>query len=401
MPDTLRTILFNALGTRDMSFRNSFEQIPAVRIVNEVTDWESLREALRDPKVDMLGVGLDDPGGIGLDIVHRVMQLQPGCGIIGISARTDPQSIIKAMRAGCSQYVCTPIDAEDLKNAIDRIRSTREVTVHHCKRICVIGSSGGAGATTLACNLAMELAHLTNHRCALVDLNLEFGDVACAFDTSPPYTVADVCRDGMQLDNTILAKALYDLSCNVSILARPDRVEHAREVTPEGVQTMFNVLSTMFSYIMVDLPRAFDYTSVAALNPADHILIVTQLSVPFLRNATRIHKVLLDMGASEDRIDIVLNRVKSTFERITPEDVETHFGRPVLAMIPNDYHRAQSALDFGHPIVSEAPDTPARLAIQKLARRLAGEVEPASTPGFLNRLLGRAASEKKTAKAAS
>src|SRR5690606_36945329 len=132
--------------------------------------------------------------------------------------------------------------------------------------------------------------------CALVDLNLEFGDVACAFDCSPMYSVVDVCRDGIQLDSIILGKALYDLPCNVSILARPDRVEHAREVTPEGVQVMFGVLSSMFPYIVVDLPRAFDYTSAAALSPADHILIVTQLSVPFLRNATRIHRVLLDMG---------------------------------------------------------------------------------------------------------
>jgi pilus assembly protein CpaE len=205
----------------------------------------------------------------------------------------------------------------------------------------------------------------------------------------------------MNIDNVILGKALYDLPCNVSILARPTHIQEAREVTPDGVQGMFSILSAMFPYVVVDLPRAFDFISATTLSPADHILVVTQLSVPVLRNATRIHKCLLEMGASEDRIDIVLNRVKSTFERITPEDVENHFGRPPIAMIPNDYHRVQSALDFGHPIGTDAPDTPARVAIQKLARRIAGEVvdQPPAT-GIFNRILGRG-SEKKPVKAST
>lgn len=390
MADLLRTILFNALGTREMSFRPAFEGLSNVHIMAEAVNWEELRDYLRDPSLDMIAVGLDDPREQGYEVVHRVSQLRPSCGIIGVSGKTDPASIIRAMRAGCSQYVCAPIEAEDLRNAVSRIRSTRDVTVHHSKRICVIGSSGGAGATTIACNLAMELAHLTNHRSALIDLNLEYGDVACAFDCTPPFNVADVCRDGMNIDTVILGKALYDLPCNVSLLARPDRLDMAREVTPEGVQAMFGVLSAMFPYMVVDLPRAVDYVSAAALSPADHILIVTQLTVPTLRNATRVRKALLEMGANEDRIDIVLNRVKSTFERITPEDVENHFGKPVISMVPNDYHRVQSALDFGHPIVTDSPETPARLAIQKLARRLAGEVEAKAAPGFFNRILGRA-----------
>jgi pilus assembly protein CpaE len=397
MSDSVRIVLFNAVGTREMSFRGAFDNIPGMHILAEITDWETLRDKLRDPSVDLLAIGLDDPKELGFEVVQRASQARPNCGIIGISHRHDPTTIIRAMRAGCSQFVCAPIDTQDLKNAIGRIRATREVATHHSKRICVIGSSGGAGATTVACNLAIELAHLTNHRSALVDLNLEFGDVACSFDCSPSFSVADVCREGMQIDSIILGKALHELPCNVSILARPEKLNCAREVTPEGLASMFSVLSSMFPYIVVDLPRACDYISAAALGPADHILIVTQLSVPFLRNATRIHRSLLEMGAAEDRIDIVLNRVKSTFERITPDDVENHFGRPILATIPNDYHSVQSALDFGHPIVADAPETPARLAIQKMARRLVGEiVEAAPQAGLLNRLLGR--SEKRPVK---
>jgi pilus assembly protein CpaE len=273
--------------------------------------------------------------------------------------------------------------------------------VHNSKRVCVIGSSGGSGATTVACNLAMELAHLSDRRTALVDMNLEFGDVACAFDCTPVYSVADVCHEGLQLDASMLAKAMHELPSNVSILARPERIEQVREITAEGVQAMFTVMSSLFPYVVVDLPRAADYLNASAVMDSDRILIVTQLTVPFLRNATRIHKCLLDMGADEGRIEIVLNRCKSVFERISPDDVESHFGRPLFAMIPNDYRRVQTALDFGHPIVADSPNTPARLAIQKMARLIAGEPETESAPSFFNRMLGRSGKEKLTPVAAA
>lgn len=390
MSDILRAVLFNAQGSREMSFRAPFEALGNIHIVDEVCDLVTLRDRVRDATVDLIAIGLDDDKGAGFDAVRRIAQVRPNCGIIGISSAQEPTAIIRAMRDGCSQYVVAPIDLEDLRNAVSRIRSKHQTSLYQSKRFCVIGSAGGVGATTIACNLAMELAHLGNAHCALVDLNLEFGDLACAFDCSPTFSVADVCHDSAQIDTVMLTKALHQLPCGVSILARPDDLEAAREVSPQAISSMFNVLAAMFPFCVVDLPRAYDYVSAAALSPADRILIVTQLTVPMLRNAARVHRGLMDMGAQEDRIEIVLNRCKSGFERITPDDVETHFGRPVLAMIPNDYRRVQTSLDLGHPIVADAPNTPARIAIQKMARVLAGEKpEAAENPGLLEKLWNR------------
>jgi pilus assembly protein CpaE len=390
MSDLLRAALFNSAGTREASFRACFEDLKGVHIVAEVGDWDSLRRYVNDNSIDLLVVELDDERDIGFEIVQRIAHIRPNCGIIGISGRNDPVTIIRAMRAGCSQYVCRPVDSADLKEAIGQIRCKREITTLRSRRFCVIGSSGGVGATTIACNLAMELGHISNDSCALVDLNLEFGDVACAFACHPTFSLADVCREDTQLDAVMLKRAVHELPCNVSLLARPEHIKDARQVTPEGVQAMFGVLSAMFPNVVVDLPRAFDYVTAAALSPADRILIVTQLTVPMLRNATRIHRCLVEMGAHEDHIEIVLNRCKSVFERITPEDVESHFGRPPLAMIPNDYRHVQNALDLGHPIVTDSPNTPARLAIQNMARKLTGTEAPADpgAGGFFDRLWG-------------
>lgn len=389
MADPLRACLYDRAAGGDSLLRPAFEKTAGLLLVAEVSSWDELREWLHHGGVDLVAVNLDTAGAAGLDLVRRMAELSPSCGVIGVSSKTDPASIIGAMRAGCSQFVCAPIDLEDLRNAVQRIRANRLTRAMDSKRVCVIGASGGAGATTVACNLAMELAHLTDRRCGLVDLNLEFGDIACAFDCSPPFSVADVCREGLDVDRVLLGKALHDLPCNVSILPRPQRLEDARVVTPGGIENMLRVLDAMLPFTVVDLPRAYSYLSAAAVRDADYVLVVTQLGVPFIRNASRICECLQEMGSSEESVQIVLNRYNSVYDRITPEHVEAHFGKPVFALIPNDYRRVQTALDLGHPIVADSPNTPARLAIQQMARRIAGGPQEEPGPGHLGGLLSR------------
>ncbi|GMV95692.1 MAG: AAA family ATPase [Phycisphaerae bacterium] len=377
MASLLRVYLFDRSNGNETSLRPAFEQTPGTVIVGSASSFDELREWLRHGQLDVVAVNLDNQPEQDLQVVQRVTEIAPSCGVVGVSARQDPASIIAAMRAGCSQFVCAPIDPKDLDQALGRIRAARMATPSASKRVCVIGAAGGSGATSIACNLAMELAHISDRRCALVDLNLEFGDVACAFDCTPRFSLADVCQDGVEVDRVLLGKALHELPCNVSILARPEQLEDAGKVTPEGVQEMLRVLSEMLPFVVIDLPRSFNVLNAAAVRNADKVLIITQLGVPFIRNASRIYENLRLMETPEDAIEIVLNRCKSVYERIGPDDVESHFGKPVFAMIPNDYRRVQTALDLGHPIVADAPNTPARLAIQQMARRIAG-VEGAS-----------------------
>jgi pilus assembly protein CpaE len=329
-------------------------------------------------------------------VIERVNALTRGCGILGISAHTEPATIIRAMRAGCGQFVSKPIDTQDLQGAVERIRASLQVASHASKRVCVVGSSGGSGATTIACNLAMELAHLTDQCSGLVDLDLEYGDVACAFDCSPKYSVADVCCEGVEVDRFLLDQAVNALPCRVSILARPEELARSRQVTPEGVHRMLRVMADMFPHVVVDLPRSFSNLSSAAVNEADCILIVTQLSVPCIRNATRLYQCLAQMGADEERIEIVLNRSNANFERITADEVASHFGRTVFALIPNDYRRVQTSVDLGHPVMADSPNSPARLAIREMARMIANQqigdkkIQPASS-GLLGKFWKRTA----------
>ncbi len=392
MAVTLRICLFDSAGSPPQAIRHPFQRLADVHIVGEFANWEKLQACITTGTIHVVAVNLDSTDLSGLSVVEHVAELAPNCSIVGLSRSNDPQTIIAAMRSGCAQFVAAPIDLDDLSAAIERIRVAHAPSAMESRRFCVVGSAGGAGATTLACNLATELCHATSQKCALIDLNLEFGDVSCAFDCAPKYSVADVCRDGVQVDRTLIESAMHDLNNGIVLLARPERVDDARIVTPEGVSDMFHVLGQVHPFVVADLPRNYSFMTSAAVQGADRVLIVTQLSVPHLRNAKRIHDCLIQMGAAEDRLEIVLNRCNANFERITPDEVARHFARPVFAIIPNDYRRVGASRDLGQPMLTDAPNSPARLAIQALARQLAGvdnKTEASGNSGLLGKLWKR------------
>ncbi|MBI4581712.1 MAG: AAA family ATPase [Planctomycetes bacterium] len=396
MSQVLRVCLYNR--EVQQSLHQPFQEFPHIRVVGQVTTSEEMLDWLGRLSIDAVVVNLDSEGA--LEVVDQVRTVAPRCGVIGISKSTDPNAIIRAMRAGCNQYVRWPIDPADLREALDQISAQVAPRLGGSRRICVIGASGGAGSTTVACNLAMELAGLVSRECGLVDLNLELGDVGCLFDTQPIYSVADVCKDGVDLDRSMLEKGFHKLPCNVAILVRPHQLDEAYEVTADGVVNMLNEARGMFPFVVIDLPRSFDRVTVAALTEADRVLIVTQLTVASIRNATRIHEWLRRMGTPESGIGIVLNRGTSALGHITSDDVEAHFGKPVFATIPNDYRRVQSSLDIGYSIVKEDPRNPVQTAIREMARKIAADLlqqdegEREAQPTLLGRLWRRRGSDK-------
>jgi pilus assembly protein CpaE len=391
MQRAIRVCFYNTDEASGEQIRNALQDIPQVQVVAESSEWHELRDSISATPVDMVLVNLDPDIEQSLKIVQFIVQAAPEMGIIGVSGESDPQTIIRAMRTGCTQFVCSPIEIDDLNNAIARITATRTQSPSLCRRICVVGSTGGVGATTIACNLALELAQVTERPCALVDLNLEFGDVAAAFDCKPAYSVADLCADGGELDGTIVDSAMHRLPGNMHLLARPQNMEDAHRVAPELVERLLNLLTETYQNVVLDLPRGFNFFNAAAVDRADLILIVAQLSVPSIRNARRVHELFLQMNVAEDNLQIVLNRYKAEFERITLADVEQHFARPVFALIPNDYRRVRASLDLGQPILADSPKSPARLAINEMARKIASEsrshdFEGADRKGFFGRL---------------
>ncbi|MGE3180596.1 MAG: response regulator [Phycisphaerae bacterium] len=392
---TTSLCIFDRSGSPQL--RASLEALGGINIAGECSDWEALQGVLQARRIEVVVVHLDEreiAGGFVL--LQQIREVSPECGVIGLSANTQTDTIIRAMRAGCDQFVTMPIDPADLAEALNHARTENGVGADGPTKICVMGASGGAGATTIACNLAIELADLTQSKVALIDMNLEFADVACHFDCQPKCGVCDICKHGIDIDQTLLKSAFHHLDCGVSVLSKPGYPTEAAAVEPDQVSKLFQSLGETFPFIVADLPRNFTPATMAALGEADHVVLITQLAVPFLRNTTRIYEHLLHIGANEEHIDIVLNRTNASYEMITAAEVEDHFGRPIFANVPNDYKRVTTMRDLGCVLINEAPNSPARLGIQDMARKFIDGGQPmnvaegpAAKSGLLSRFWSR------------
>ena len=312
---------------------------------------------------------LDPKPDATLVLMEEVCSHFPTINIIALADNADTNLVLAAMRAGCRQFIPKPIDQQDLSKALKLLTRSAGGKTKSDRVICVIGSSGGCGVTTVAANLAVELASLAAEPCALVDLQLEFGSLATYFDTRPAHTIADLTNPGCEIDLKIAEQVMTELPSNVALLARPEHVEQVKHIDPERIAHILKILADKYDSVVVDTPCRFDDISVTALEMATIVLVVLQLSVPSIRNASRLCKTLIKYGMPAEKILPITNRYVRK-SPISPEDVTKHLNSGIYAVIPNDYQTVQAALDFGRPLVSDSPDAPVRKAIAEMAKRI-------------------------------
>jgi pilus assembly protein CpaE len=372
-----RTSLFGFDGMGEIKSR--LESIDWVCIVGEST----IHDIGPELDVDIALVNLESSSG--MDTVKRLAQGLPAVKVIGVGS-SDPTQIINAMRAGCSQFVTVPIEETDLKNAF---LSARPSEGRKSKRICVVGTSSGAGATTVACNLAVELASLPSS-CAIVDLDVEFGGVASAFDCDPRHTIANLCSsDNLDsLDQQKVAAAMEEV-CGVSILARPGEMSEVHSVDPEGVSKTLAIMDQLFDFVIVDLSRINGLLGLAAIRNSDYVVIVVQPNVMCARNAERAQKIIINEGIDPKNIGIVINRASSA-GNVEYEELQNVLKSRVIGKIPNDYSSVSMSLDTG--FASSEASGAVREAIRDLAVQVAGvRKKDNKSAGLLKRLFRKKA----------
>lgn len=388
----LRVCLFNTDPEASAELTRAIQELNFGRLVAELNDPDNLGTALHEEGINLVFFHLDpDPDPI-IEVIEQVSARYPELAMIAISHKTSPDAILAPMRAGCDQFVCEPINSKDLASAVSRVASKRLLTPPKSRCICVTGASGGTGTTSIACNLALEIAEAANRECVLVDLDLQFGDVAVNFDCEPRYNLYDLAVAGSDLDRTVLSSTLTTLPCKVAILSRPEMIEQREAVTPDTIHRVIELLMGSYENTIIDVPRELNPWTAAAFSHAEPIFIVSQLLVPSIRHAKRYYDALLRTGIPEERLEFVVNRSDGRSGRVTVKDLEETVKKPVYACIPNDYQFVARSIDFGRPVASLDRSNPVRAAIGKMARKIISEtatqpIQKDERRSFLSRLL--------------
>lgn len=278
--------------------------------------------------------------------------------IIITSTNYSTDTIIKALRTGAKEFLPKPVLKDDLQRVIMRLAALNaEDTGSESKIITVYSNKGGIGKTTIAINLASELAKVTKDKVALIDLNLQLGDVSTFLNLNPAFDVNYVIHKLVDKDETTLLKAFEKYkNTSMYVLADPSYIEQSESITPQQITTLFNALKKVFPYIVVDMSSAIDPNTLKILDCSDWILFTTIVNIPAIRNCQRCLNLFRSRRYPKDKVKIIVNRYMENDE-IKIEDIENTLGEKVYWKIPNNYFTIMEAINKGVNISEINPDS--------------------------------------------
>jgi len=252
--------------------------------------------------------------------------------------------------------------------------------------ICVLGPKGGTGKTLTSCNLAVSLAQ-AGERVALVDLDLQFGDIGLALGLAPQRTIHDLVKAGGSVDAEKIDDFLVAHPSGVRVLMAPTRPDQATAITVEFLREVYSGLRAAHDFVIVDTPPGFAPEVIASIDSSSHVCMVGTLDSLSLKNTKLGLETLELMGYEQDRIRLLLNRADSRVG-IGHDEVGAIIGRTPDVLIPSD-REIPCSVNEGKPIVLGNDRSEAARAFRGLAELYRVGDAPASSNGRGRSLLRR------------
>ncbi len=370
MSATLRTIILNTDPDYSKQLRATLLAVDGIKITGEVDEPALFETAVTQSPAELAVVNLDPEPELIILTCEQIIEKNPDITFFAISESNNPDIILKAMRAGFREFLLRPIDENQLKEAIDRIAKFTSVKKHQGKLICCFGTIGGAGTTTIATNLACELAQFTRRGTIVVDLDLFYGHVATLLDITPQFTIADLCQTLDAIDVSMIEKAVIHHETKTDVLARPLHFAQAQAISTPNITTLLNTLIEMYDYVVCDGPTRNDAMGPAVIELADISLMIVTPTVPSIRNVDRILREMEREGYNLDRVKLVISKYTQDEENLTINDIEEALNRKIFATVPYDLKTVNSAINTGVPLIRSFPKSKVREAIYQLALKI-------------------------------
>jgi len=379
----INVVVVDRDGNSRESIKASLTQM-GVRVSGESENLASGVGLIKGLCPDILVLELPSRPEPTLELIHRLKNDLPEMGIILTSQDASPDLILRSMRVGAQEFLARPLNIPELAEAVRRLagraQSARTERTPG-KIIAVFSNKGGVGVTSLATNLAVSFAKNAKMSTALVDLNMQMAEVGLHLDITPTYTIADALGTG-NLDESRLKGLLTEHGSGVQLLSTPEDPVEGEMISPGLLLEVFILLRGMFDVVIVDAGHAFDSRVLEVLGLADTILVVAGLDVPTVRNTRRCLTLFAQLGFTQDKVRLVLNR-DTKKSKVTLEDLEETAGCPVFWQLPSDYKSLIDAIDSGVPAILQNPKSKIAKSIEdltyELCRTLSEEV-PAAAP---------------------
>ncbi|MFN2451569.1 MAG: P-loop NTPase, partial [Candidatus Dormibacteria bacterium] len=243
-------------------------------------------------------------------------------------------------------------DAEPIQEVVPR-RPGRRSGRRASELFVVFAGKGGVGKSVVSTNLSAALAK-DGARVAIIDLDLQFGDVGVMLGVEHPHTIEELVPLGDQMETEFLEEILGTGPEGVRVLLAPTSPELADLVTAGTLRAIIRELSKSYDYIVIDAAAHLEERTLEVIEMADHIVVVTAFNVTAVKDTKITLKLLQSLGIDREKIAVILNqtRAKTNFTR---EEVEDSLRFRIVTQLPFDPRIVDEAVDHGKPFVLTEP----------------------------------------------
>lgn len=312
--------------------------------------------------------------------------------VLCLARSDDVEERIAFLEVGADDVIARPFDPRELEARLEalilRFQRSRDLapivsaigaTASERRRlVAVFSPKGGTGVTTIATNLAMVAAQRKPDSAVVVDLHLQFGQVATHLNLTPVQTLADVVRDEQAMEEPELLRtytARHDAGLHV--LAAPGTPEHATLVTEKHVERILKTIRGTFETVVIDAGSAVDPRTLTALDMAEAVIFPVYPEIAALKALHSLIDYLSETGSVSAKAIFVLNSAFAK-EILKPRDVEGALGTRIEAILPYDPFLYLKAVNEGVPVVRGAARSAQADAFDKLATAVFGADRAAS-----------------------
>jgi pilus assembly protein CpaE len=370
MAGKLTVVAIDAEKSSRKTLRDLLDQQGNLEVACVAKGQDAAFPAIRASRPHILILELPRDSDKTLKWIERIKLQFPDTSIFVSSADKSPDLVISAMRAGVQEFLSRPINSEELKKAINKVFKTREQARVQAptrgKVISVFSKKGGLGVTTLAVNLGSALARVAENKTALIDLDLQLGDVTSFLNLSPEYNILDALNEDGGVDAVKLQSCMTRHESGVFVLPEPKNPADSENVSSSQINQIVRHLSSTFSYVVVDTPHNFDSKTLEVFELSDHIIVVVVPNFSSVRAAKRTLGVFKQLGYPRDKVRVVVNRAGKK-DSVKVDDVEKTLRYPVSWVVPNNYPVAIDAVNSGTPLVNHKGDSNLAKSISELA----------------------------------
>lgn len=345
-------------------------------LVQSVTEWRlpaAQFPASADSVPDVILTDLGRDSETALAFAAQTHRVRPSACIIACSTSQQPSSqlLMQAMRSGVREFLSQPIDPVALRDALERLITEQGLEEAGAdKLIAVIGAKGGVGATTVAVNLAAQMALLTKQRVSLFDFGRPLGHVSLVLDLQPRFSVRDAVENIERLDSHLLSGLLTNHKTGLQVLAGASHPDEWLNTSVPALSRILNVAQASSDFVLADLGTVYSSEWTPVLRLARLIVLVAETDVPSLWGAERHLSTLTSFGLDLKRVRIMINRWHRADEEAL-KAFESRIKRPIFARLPNDFSQVNDAVNRG-AVLSRNHNDPLVGKFRAMAREFAG-----------------------------